>query len=44
MTLTGLDLSTQQLKAVVIDENLSLVQIEAVRFDDLGFETTDGQG
>ena len=26
----------------MIDENLAVVQIEAVRFDDLGFGTTDG--
>mgnify|MGYP000192686658 CR=1 FL=1 len=38
----GLDLSTQQLKAIFINEKLVVVSAESVRFDDLGFNTTDG--
>jgi len=38
----GLDLSTQSLKSVLIDQNLNLVHTENVVLDDMGFGTTDG--
>ncbi|CBY20495.1 unnamed protein product [Oikopleura dioica] len=38
----GLDLSTQQLKAIFIDDTLKVIDCQAVRFDDLDYETTDG--